>query len=328
MIQSDDKMVDDSFEKFKDDCVKNWTLIIDIVGGCNAQCPFCPTGRKWGAKFDIMSPTMLEKILIHLRDEGIILNSANEMGALQLYCYGEPFLHPNLNLMLEICYNYHLRSGLSSNFIKLPNIKPENFEKIAFMVFSINSFEAEEYKKIYGAELNRVLDNYQIFIEEKKKYNDNMILYINWLKYKSTPEKDLQARSYFESLGCLFRPITAFLNNRSDMLDFVKGITSSDELENIKKYIDPHPFTEKIKFCSNDKFYQCSQLYNVISVNEKGDLYGCCIDNDKSSNLGNILTLSREEILARKYEYLKSKECRNCASLGIGKFIQEGLLED
>ena len=87
--------------------------------------------------------------------------------SISLYNWGEPFLNPELNDILNILGKNSLNASLSSNFIKKVDIKPENYKYISSVVFSLCSLEKENYKRIYGANIANVLVNFDAFLQKK-----------------------------------------------------------------------------------------------------------------------------------------------------------------
>lgn len=297
--------------------------IIEITGGCNAKCPFCPTHSLYGNRIKFIEPEYFEKILKHIKAQGLIKDGQ----VLQLYDYGEPFIHPKLNEIIEIAAVNGHKVGFSSNFIILPNIKQENYKYIDFVVFSLCSLSNEYYKQIYGGDIDKVLNNFNTFLENKSLYNNNISILINWLKYKSNNNKDIEAKRYFEERGCIFRPITAFLNNRDDMIKLISDKMSYEEIDKINMFLDIKPCLHKIEKLKEDVSYECPQILKTLVVNESGELLGCCIDSSKENNLGKILNMDRKEILVKKLKRSSSKECERCSKLGIAKFIHSGLID-
>ena len=71
------------------------TFKIDIVGGCNARCPFCTTGREdFGKRITAITVPDFARTLDRLMDLGLAVPGVSSVC---LYNWGEPVLHPDLN---------------------------------------------------------------------------------------------------------------------------------------------------------------------------------------------------------------------------------------
>ena len=114
-------------------------IYIEISGRCNAKCPYCARQRfKQRYSGKNMSLVMFEKIINHLLAEGFIDRSHAQ--AVFLYNWGEPFLNPEINHILEIVKKETLLAVISTNFIVSPEIDIENLKIIREIIFSLSGF--------------------------------------------------------------------------------------------------------------------------------------------------------------------------------------------
>lgn len=83
------------------------SLQVEPVNRCNLQCPLCPTGAgRMPRPVGRMSQATFQRILDELGD--VLLN-------IVLYCWGEPFLNPDLPDMIAACTARGVRTVTSTN---------------------------------------------------------------------------------------------------------------------------------------------------------------------------------------------------------------------
>ena len=83
-------------------------VYFEIVGFCNAKCPWCITGNKSLDEVSYPSKYIevddFENAINYLRDNGFICPGESRI---DLYSWGEPMLHPELNNILKILGYYN-----------------------------------------------------------------------------------------------------------------------------------------------------------------------------------------------------------------------------
>ncbi len=307
--------IDKLKDKFRDDRYDRDAVYLEISSCCNARCSYCPTGvGRHNPKTKFMSPEKFEEIIKHLIKIKVLNKKIN---TLAIYNWGEPFIHPQINEILAILGKYNLKAVISSNFIKSPNILKENYKHIYQVIFSLCSFDKEQYKRIYKADLEKVLYNFDKFLQEKKEYNPGIKVNINWLKYKFNKDEFDYAKKYFNdreiysvsenyyaSLADLDSLISLLEGQNPDELEYYDIVQASCDIDferekNIIKKFAPEP----------DK-YVCS-LFKVLTIGEEGQLVGCCgIHSDmKEYHLGDILTMDKKMIYKRQKSMAICKKC-------------------
>ncbi|MCG2735264.1 MAG: hypothetical protein L6282_02600 [Candidatus Methanoperedenaceae archaeon] len=301
--------------------MKTKSITIEISGKCNAKCPYCAQFRlKQDNHFgEIMSPILFEQILDHLFKIGII--NKNDPPTISLFNWGDPFLNPKINDILQILKNKKLTAVISSNFIVVPNIDKKLLSVIDRVTFSLSGFSQASYGRIHGGSLNKVFNNFDNFYESIRKYSPKTKIVISWHRYLFNENEFWDAYKKFNLPGISIDPIIAYLNDGVKIRDFLKGELSEDYIKKAEKDV----FLDFIKksMVSNkkkSKNYYCPQWDSIV-IDESGQLLLCCCVTryDSDSVLGNILDMSSEEILNRN---LDNSLCNECISLGIARFVQ------
>ena len=148
---------------------------------------------------------MFEKIINHLLAEGFIDRSHAQ--AVFLYNWGEPFLNPEINHILEIVKKETLLAVISTNFIVSPEIDIENLKIIREIIFSLSGFTQKSYGKIHGASLQKVLRNFESFYTALRSHSPETLIFISWHRYAFNEDEFWDAYKYFDRPGVVFRQI-------------------------------------------------------------------------------------------------------------------------
>jgi MoaA/NifB/PqqE/SkfB family radical SAM enzyme len=139
-------------------------LQIEPTTRCNFTCGFC-AGRHMPQQN--MSPVRLEKIL---RATAPITDASDPRGLqhVELQGEGEPMLHPQFFEMAEMIRRVHPRAKISliTNGSLLSAENVERILEIGFhkLMVSIESPDSEEFVKIRGGKLSKVIDGIRLFV--------------------------------------------------------------------------------------------------------------------------------------------------------------------
>ncbi len=92
---------------------------IDVVGACNLRCASCAHSiPDHGVPMNIMSYENVHKVLTKIKKEAPLCTHV------ALYSWGEPFLHPKLDQIIQLFHESNIAVALSTN------LSHENFDKI------------------------------------------------------------------------------------------------------------------------------------------------------------------------------------------------------
>lgn len=290
---------------------------LEISSVCNAKCTYCPTGvGKHLVDTKYMTLELFEKVVKHL----IKIEVLNpEVRGINLYNWGEPFIHPNLDEILTILGKYNLKAMFSSNFIKFPKISEKNYKNISTVTFSLCSLDKERYKNIYKADLDKVLENYNKFLEQKNKFNPSIVMSVNWLRYHFNDDEYDYAKNYFNerNVHAIGDNFYAMLADKNTWLDLTEGKTNPEDakyydIEQAFKDINFEREKKLIKKFKPEKFKpsDCPQR-KILAIGEDGQLVGCCAIYSGCSdyNLGNFLEMDKKQIYKLQHSM---KSCERC----------------
>lgn len=294
-------------------------FFIEISGKCSAKCPYCARQRFENRySGNNMSPGIFEKIIDHLFSLEI-LNSDNA-STIKLYNWGEPFLNPEINKILDILKKNKLFADVSSNFIIKPQIENDLLPVISGVTFSLSGFSQASYGKIHGASLAKVLDNFEGFYNNLCCYSPDTKICISWHRYLFNESEFWAAYRYFDRPGIRFLPTVAYFNDLPEMLSFTKNNLPETRLKQAQSDLFLDHISQSLnRHKQQTKNCRCF-MWDQLVIDENGQLLLCCgmTSHDHEHVLGNILEMSSEDIFSKKS---LSPICPSCIASGFPKAI-------
>lgn len=291
-------------------------LFIEISGVCNAKCPYCVQNRlrKDNHFGEVMSSKLFLQILNHL----IEIKAIPKSRIIYLYNWGEPFLNPEINKILEILKEKNLQAGLSSNFIFLPNFDKQLLSVINNITFSLSGFSQKSYGRIHGALLNEVLNNFEKLYEDLRKYSPKTKIKIAWHRYSFNEDEFWKTYRYFNRPGIVVCPVIAYINDNIKFRAFLKNKLPKEDLSKIEQDILVDRIDKGIMYYKRkSQNYHCPQ-WDYIVISEAGELLLCCGLTRYDYVLGNVLDMTLEEIFNKK---LADSYCDECVHSGLAGFV-------
>ena len=298
-------------------------FLIEISGCCNSKCKYCCTGSgNHITETKFMKAETFENVIKHLIRIRVMPRS---FSYIDCFSWGEPFLNPELNEILAIAGKYNKKINISSNFIKFPSqISKENYSNIGHVIFSLCSLDEEKYRYMYNADLKKTLDNFDNFLELRSKYNPSIGIVVYFIQYKFSQNEQPKVIEYFEKQ----RNITVNKNYMAGISDgyasmkFIEtGIIEGYDFHKITKDIDLERMQYLFKYYAK-KGVKCP-LKSQLTINESSQLCLCVVvtSKNKEYNLGNILEMSKSEILEANNT---QKLCNYCEELKIPWWVKNG----
>jgi hypothetical protein len=262
-----------------------------------------------------MSPVLFEQIVAHLSDIGLLRKTRTPI--IHLYNWGEPFLNPEINNILTILKKRELFGGISSNFIKKPEIDEENLQVLKNIIFSISGFSQDSYGRIHGASLKKTLANFEEFYKRFRNTVPQGNIDIAWHRYRFNEHEFWAAFKYFNRPGIHFKPGVAFFNDQFEMLQFANGHLPQERKEQGESDIFTEHLSEVLLFHKNRSNQYSCFMWNYLVISEVGELLLCCgtTHHDKEFVYGNVLEMSSEEIYLKKLSSVR--HCNSCIATGL-----------
>lgn len=288
------------FLRFADWLMKKFKKVyVEITNKCNLSCDFCPgCARVEG----FMNRELFERILGEVREF---------TGQLYFHVLGEPLLHPQLDMFLDLCRIYGLKVNITTNGT-LINRKAEillSSPALRQVNFSLHSFEANYREYPIDTYLDRVFD----FIQKSGKCEKLLI----GLRLWNISEKGKNNLNRY-----ILSRIQKQFNVGSEVKEAVTPVNGIKLAENVFLHIAqvfdwPDAAADEIS-CRGF----CYGLRDQIAILVDGTVVPCCLDSQGIINLGNIQYQSFAHIIRSNravslYEGFSRRDaveplCRRC----------------
>lgn len=267
---------------------------IEITNICNLKCPFCPQNKR-------------EPRLMNAQEfENAIEQLTPYTSLLHLHVLGEPLLHPQLGVFLDICNQSHQQVHLVTNGTLFHTRLDDLREKKALrsVSFSLQSICATSGIEEFRHYLDLLLDSIGTF----KKKNHPIFSLRLW--NSGSPSEMVSYTDAIQEIEKRFKfynLIDSLREQRALMLSENISINTAERFE------WPHSSTPLIGETGS-----CLGLREQIAVLVDGTVVPCCLDSDGSIGLGNLFTTPLDTILA-------SEKVKNIRSAFQKKSVIESL---
>jgi len=287
-------------------------IIFEISGICQARCPYCCTGNKSLSSYPSrFIPTHeFSRAIERLFELGLIVYKQK----IDLYNWGEPFLHPYLTDILHILVDQGLTYRLSTNaakYIKLPSHLIDNLTELTI---SIPGFSQKSYDRVHGFNFVKIIENIKKFSND---VGSNKIK-ITYLLHQFNIDEICEAYKYFHEQKIRMTDTVAYMNDYNMARDYLAGTMTKEQLGRICRDLLLYYVDELIN--SMPKCYECPQ-FSFLTIDEYCNLLTCCAvpKDNKYYTFGSLFSLSSDQIKQNKK---KQPVCAECQKLKIHYWIQ------
>lgn len=292
-------------------------VFFEISGKCNAMCPYCITGKvnRIGGSTNatFVEIEKFKKIIEKLQNIKIV----DDKTVFHLYNWGEPFLHPELNNILQFLCEKKIFFSISTNASIIPVVDPKVFEYLVSLRVSMSGFSKKTYEKIHGFCFEKILKNIDQIVEMIRFKNVRKCVEMCFHLYQFNVEEIGMAEKFCNSRNIKFTPIYAYLAEINQCKSYLDNTLTGKELRQISKDIFLFYVDDLINNMPHN--YRCPQ-YNCLTINENGTLNTCCVmpRDHPSFSLGSVLDLSKEEIINLK---TTQTYCEGCIKKGMAYWL-------
>jgi len=252
-------------------------LQIELSSICNFRCVMCyQSDKSFSSKsfghMDMMKYEVFTKIIDEIQDEVEAVTFASR---------GEPTLHQDFSKILKYINNKFLAFKLNTNASMLNekmihDILSSNMQTL---VFSIDSFEKEQYEKIrVNGNFDKIFRNLELFtnIKQKEYPNSKLITRVSGVKIKDDQSIDDMKKTW---------------SNYVDAVAFVPYTPWESSYDN--------PI--------NNLSHACHELWTRLFVWADGRANPCDYDYKSTLSKWNVKFLNVQEIWnSREYEKLRN----------------------
>lgn len=291
-------------------------VFLDISGVCNADCPYCLSGRyrKSGAKF------MAVDVFDHVLKQLTALQLINADSMLGLYNWGEPFLHPQLNEILRIANGYAVQYQFSTNASVIPVVDDSFVKGLRGVSFSMSGFSQGSYDRIHGFSLTEILKNIVTIVERCRVVGYRGALSVNYHVYQFNLHEISLCEEFCNKYKITLQLNYAILNHWDHIWAYVENTLPYDMLKNVSQDLFCCRLRELCPETKSD--YRCPQ-YDLLAIDEDANVLLCCqVSKDEQYFAGNILKDDFDSILQRREN---NAVCAKCVERGMARYLNTAL---
>lgn len=290
-----------------------YSIAVDITGFCNANCKYCPSGKRVPSPAEkcFISTEWFEEILKKLLEYRFYTPATN----FHIYALGEPCLHPQLNDILKLLSNYQIKTTISTNASIVPDFEREALGSVSRFLISVPGFSQASYDRIHGFQFETIRANIIKLREQVARLSGNQIPFdMSYHIYQFNEREMVSARAFCKEYDIRFAPNYAVMIDKDKCLDYVIGTMSFEELKDISKDIFLGVLDQQIKDAPRD---YCDFQSRFLSVSIDGDVR-ICSGFTKAAEpkilIGNIVTDEIDDIIWRKFHHPR---CETCIKAGL-----------
>ncbi|MHC1684298.1 MAG: radical SAM/SPASM domain-containing protein [Clostridiaceae bacterium] len=253
-------------------------IYIEITNVCNLSCSFCPQTKRSPQFIEIES---FSKILDEIKPHG---------DHIYFHIKGEPFLHPNIDKLLDISYEKGFKVNITTNGTLINKVKDKLLLKKALrqINFSLHSFDGNEN----STNKNQYINNIISFIKESTDSSNLLISLRLWNldEDNETNSKKSRNRNILEIIEKEFN----LPYKIEEKISPGRGIKIQDRVYLNQDYEFDWP---DLKEDEDDGIGFCYALRNQVGILVNGTVVPCCLDGEGIIELGNISEKSFSEII-------------------------------
>lgn len=295
------------------------TVYFDIVGACNARCPYCLTGISENRKGGEISLERFAQALKKLiREEAIDAKTV-----VSLYNWGEPFLHRDLHGIIRVVNDLGVRYALSTNGHRVPVIDQEFVQNLDHIIFSMCGFSQASYDRIQRTNFERARGNIIRIVRECRAHGFRGDFRIFFHVYRFNEDEIGQCRQFANRHGILFHPHYAILNRWDDLRMLAEGRMPPEMQAAISEELHGLDEIPGILARAHRDRTGCPQ-YGYLVLTENADVIACCqLPKDRPDFLcGNVIQDDLSSILNRRQEM---PVCGDCIRTGLASYINSSI---
>jgi len=293
-------------------CSPNF-ISVEATNFCNLQCPECPTGKKQLSSSDcsVMDIILYKQVIDELK--------VSLMHVI-FYFQGEPFLHTQLNELIQYAHEARLHTSTSTNAQFLTNERAKEIVESGLdkLIVSIDGCTQEVYETYrVGGNLQKAIEGIERIVAWKKALKSaTPLVVIQFLVLKTNEHQMKDMKQLAKTLRA-----DRLTFKTAQLSDFVNGNSLLPTQNRYARYKKGKDGKFHVK---GNQPNRCWRLWSGAVVNVHGEVLPCCFDKASEFSFGNIQESSfpacwhsskssdfRDKILQNRMQF---DMCRNCTS--------------
>ncbi len=290
---------------------------IDVVGTCNIKCPSCAHSVD-----GIRNPTGIMSLEDFKKVTEKMLHEVGLVSHISLYSWGEPFLHPQLNLLIDHAHSLGIATAVSTNLSITSSSQIQKIVRSApdYLKISLSGYYPEVYNTTHtGGDINLVKSNLYKLKYYMEKNNSPIFVDVNYHLYKNNIGIDhVKMKELCDDLGFAISSCYANVTPVERLIDYCEGhpdVTTQELSKLLLVGID-----EALEITKSYRNLPCRFLTNQININWDKSVPLCCVcfDRETSTISNDYLQESLEDISLKKENH---SLCEKCAGYGIPPYL-------
>ncbi len=221
------------------------TIFFEVAGICNGRCTYCVTGAKNANPGGIMQVDIFDATLHNLERLSLI----DSKSVIELYNWGEIFLHPDLQNIIRVINDHGLRYTISTNASIIPQIDEALVKNLINIRFSMCGFSQQSYDRIHKFEFDRIRGNISTIVSRLRSLGYNKLIEICFHVYRFNTDEIRECERFAKDLGITPVFFDAYLNDWWQFEAFIQGTLSNEKRREILDdlFIDEKEVAERSK---------------------------------------------------------------------------------
>jgi MoaA/NifB/PqqE/SkfB family radical SAM enzyme len=285
-------------------------ICFEVAGVCNGRCRYCVTGANNANPGGFMEADTFDAALRDLER----LNLIDSRTIIDLFNWGELFLHPDLQSITRIINDHNLRYSISTNASIVPQIDETFAKNLISVFFSMCGFSQRSYDRIHKFEFEAVRENISTIVSDLRSSGYKKRIQILFHVYRFNIEELRKCQRFANDLGISLAFYDAHVNDWWQFQAFVEGSLPDERRREI---LDDLFVDEKTLF-NVPKRWRCPQ-WDLLLIDERGNVPVCCIlpNNHRAYSLGAV----DNEIAKRLQNRPNLPICKTCMESGMSYHV-------
>jgi len=288
-------------------------VYFEISGACNARCPFCVTGAGMGPKGGFISFEVFARAIDRLLETGLI----GDRTCINLFNWGEPFLHRDLEKILEYLNHRRVGFSLSTNASIKREFTPAMITHLRELSFSLPGFSQSSYDRIHGFDFSTIKDNIRKLVVSLRRLGYGGQSKIFFHIYQFNLDEIAPARAFARELGAEFCPYYAFIADYNRARAYLEEKLSYRELKELGENLFLADMADKIE--QMPATYRCPQ-YDILVLDENAEILTCCYLSKGHANYS-CGSLFDDDLMAHLARREQQPECGFCLKSGLSYLV-------
>jgi radical SAM protein with 4Fe4S-binding SPASM domain len=218
----------------------------EVSSRCNLKCPMCPQPTKMTRPRQLLDYGLYQ----------LVLDRNPHIEEVDLFNWGEPLLHPQLNEFISYATSKKIFSRLVTNAVLLNKERSESLlaSGLKAIIFSLDN-TGEHYQQIRGTSYDQTLKHIRFFIDSARKIGHSIHIGISMTRSLHNQPNLSAAAQELTELG-------------ADRID----------INDCQEYTPTYNRTSR-----------CMEPYRYMVILSDGKVTPCCVDYDGVLSFGSVL---------------------------------------